>query len=246
MVNEFHTLNGTCTTLVPSGPGYENATLANQVCTTIGSQPGMSTVPGGAYTYVSFGYSYSNLWRVCDRFAYVISTESDAVQNLGILWIFTFGMLGALLFFTQYNKRTAWDTTVTLYKEGSDRVPISQVVDEEKVTPGDLHGKRKESDAVDNSIPGIVKSEKPGRADIFSWKNIQYEVPISGWDMRKLLDDVSGYVAPGNLTALMGETGAGKVGIRGVGSVGADRWYVLTDGVIECTRSTHLGRCRAW
>ena len=78
VVNEFHTLNGTCTTLVPSGPGYENASLANQVCTTIGAQPGMATVPGDAYTTVSLGYSYSNLWRVCDRrcdLAYVMSTD---------------------------------------------------------------------------------------------------------------------------------------------------------------------------
>jgi ATP-binding cassette subfamily G (WHITE) protein 2 (SNQ2) len=78
MINEFHTLNGTCTTLVPSGPGYENATLANQVCTTIGSQPGMATVPGDVYTYVSFGYSYSDLWRVCERrwdLASVMSTD---------------------------------------------------------------------------------------------------------------------------------------------------------------------------
>ena len=66
MVNEFHTLNGMCTTLVPSGPGYENTTLANQVCTTVGSQPGMATVPGDAFTHVSFSYSYSNLWKVCD------------------------------------------------------------------------------------------------------------------------------------------------------------------------------------
>ena len=63
MVNEFYTINGTCTTLVPSGPGYENVTLANQVCITVGSQPGSATVSGDAY-YQSFGYSYSHLWRV--------------------------------------------------------------------------------------------------------------------------------------------------------------------------------------
>ena len=82
MVNEFHTINGTCTTLVPSGPGYENATLANQVCTTIGSQPGMATVPGDAYTYLSYGYSYSHLWKVCDRrcdLAYVMSTDDHCM-----------------------------------------------------------------------------------------------------------------------------------------------------------------------
>ena len=167
------------------------------------------------------------------------------MQNMGILWIFAFGFLGTLLFFTHYNKRTARDSKVTLYKEGSDRVPVSQVVDEEKVAPAELHEKQEK---LDNSITRIVKSAKPlaGQVEVFSWKNIHYEVPISGGEMRKLLDDVSGYVAPGNLTALMGETGAGKVRVRGVGSVGADRWYVLTDGFIECTRSTHLGRCRAW
>jgi hypothetical protein len=167
------------------------------------------------------------------------------MQNMGILCIFAFGLLGALLFFTQYNRRTARDTKVTLYKEGSDGVPVSQVVDEENVAPGNLNETREGLDTADNGIAGIVQSEKPGRADIFSWKNIQYEVPISGGEMGKLLDDVSGYVAPGQLTALMGETGAGKVGIRGVGCVGADRKDVLTDSVIECTRSTHLGGCCA-
>ena len=165
------------------------------------------------------------------------------MQNMWILWIFAFGCLGTLLLFTQYNKRTARDTTVTLYKEGSDRVPVYQTVDEEKVAPSDLHEKRDQLDTADNSIAGIVKPEKPGQADIFSWKNIHYDVPISGWEIRKLLDNVSGYVAPGKLTALMGETGAGKVRIRGVGSVGAHRGHVLTDGVIECTRSAHLGGC---
>ena len=165
------------------------------------------------------------------------------MQNLGFLWIFAVGLLDALLFFTHYNKRTARDTTVTLYKEGSDRVAVYQAVDEEKVVPGDLHEKRKESDAAEVGAAGTLESAKSRRADIFSWKNVQYEVPISGGEMRMLLDDVSGYVTPGKLTALMGETGAGKVGMRAVGSPGADAGHVLTDGVIECTRSAHLGGC---
>ncbi|KAF8557465.1 pleiotropic drug resistance ABC transporter [Imleria badia] len=220
MLNEFHTINGTCTTLVPSGPGYENATLANQVCAIVGSQPGMVTVPGDAYTYVSFGYSFSNLWR-----------------NFGILWVFCFGLLATLLFFTQHNKRTARDNTVTLYKEGSDPVPVHQVVDEERVDPGDLHEKREENTA-DNSnaatITGILESKKAVRGDIVSWTNIQYEVPVSGGEMRKLLDDVSGYVAPGKLTALMGETGAGKTVLLNVlaqhTSVGVVRGACLVNG----------------
>jgi ATP-binding cassette, subfamily G (WHITE), member 2, SNQ2 len=29
LMNEFHALSGTCSMLVPSGPGYENVSLAN-------------------------------------------------------------------------------------------------------------------------------------------------------------------------------------------------------------------------
>jgi len=64
MVNEFHTLNGTCTQLIPQGPGYENVFLANQVCTTIGSQPGRSHVDGDSYLALTFDFHHSLLWRV--------------------------------------------------------------------------------------------------------------------------------------------------------------------------------------
>lgn len=36
-------------------------------------------------------------------------------------------------------------------------------------------------------------------------------MPLADGTQRRLLDDVSGFVAPGKLTALMGESGAGKV-----------------------------------
>ena len=99
---------------------------------------------------------------------------------------------------------------MTLYKEGSEHV-LQQLVDEEKLLPGDLHNKRDGLDDSNNNAAGILKSKKSSHPDIFSWKNIEYEVPVSGRELRKLLDDVSGYVAPGKLTALMGESGAGKV-----------------------------------
>lgn len=43
--------------------------------------------------------------------------------------------------------------------------------------------------------------------DVFSWQHVQYVVPVGGGQHKRLLDDVSGYVAPGKLTALMGESG---------------------------------------
>ena len=54
------------------------------------------------------------------------------------------------------------------------------------------------------STPGIS-------GDVFTWQHLQYEIPVGKGQTRRLLDDVSGYVEPGKLTALMGSSGAGKV-----------------------------------
>ena len=64
MGNEFHTLDADCSTLVPSGPGYENISVINQVCTVLGSQPGQAAVSGSAYLGLSYDYYFQNLWRV--------------------------------------------------------------------------------------------------------------------------------------------------------------------------------------
>lgn len=64
MVNEFHTVHADCSVLVPQGPGYENISLQNQACTTVGSVAGSLTVSGPDYVRLSFGYTYNHLWRV--------------------------------------------------------------------------------------------------------------------------------------------------------------------------------------
>lgn len=64
LTNEFRTLNGTCSSLVPIGPGYENVALENQVCAVVGALPGQNTVDGKRFVELSFGYSYSNTWMV--------------------------------------------------------------------------------------------------------------------------------------------------------------------------------------
>ena len=44
---------------------------------------------------------------------------------------------------------------------------------------------------------------------ILTWEGLNYDVPVPG-GMKRLLNDVYGYVRPGELTALMGASGAGK------------------------------------
>ena len=64
MVNEMHSIHAECSTLIPQGPDYEGVSINNQVCTSVGSQPGQSTVSAALYAQLSYGYLYSHLWRV--------------------------------------------------------------------------------------------------------------------------------------------------------------------------------------
>ena len=81
----------------------------------------------------------------------------------------------------------------------------------------------------------------------FSWEGLSYTVPISGGSERRLLNDVSGYVVPGKLTALMGESGAGKV--RATLSINYIKPIYRarkTDHPSERPRRTHIRRRHFW
>jgi ATP-binding cassette, subfamily G (WHITE), member 2, SNQ2 len=205
ITNEFRTLDGTCALLVPSGPGYENVSIANQVCTTVGSLPGQATVNGNRFVQLSYDYAYSNTWR-----------------NFGIIVAFGIAFTLALFFFSEVVTGTAHETSVVLFKRGSKTNVVKEAEaaassSAEKL--GDVEmasiGRRGGAAAVANEVETEHEAEQaikgqPPMRDVFTWQHLNYTVPVEG-GTRQLLDDVSGYVVPGKLTALMGESGAGKV-----------------------------------
>lgn len=64
LTNEFRTIKGACSSLVPQGPGYENVTLANQVCAVVGAVPSQPFVDGNKFVLLSYGFKFSNAWMV--------------------------------------------------------------------------------------------------------------------------------------------------------------------------------------
>lgn len=62
-VNEFHGQTYPCASFVPSGPGYEDATGLDRVCSTVGSVAGSAFVNGDDYINTSFDYYVGHKWR---------------------------------------------------------------------------------------------------------------------------------------------------------------------------------------
>lgn len=82
--------------------------------------------------------------------------------------------------------------------------------DPEKAAATRVDSNRTLSEEVKKAADAALAAQ-PQMDAAFSWQHLAYTVTLSGGEQRKLLDDISGYVIPGKLTALMGESGAGKV-----------------------------------
>ena len=116
---------------------------------------------------------------------------------------------------------SADDTRVPLFKHGSKEAGLPGALEApEDGAPHDVEkGKfnrmskmpsRRTREEIAADAEKALETQEP-MTDIFTWQHINYTIPISGHETLQLLDDVSGYVVPGKLTALMGESGAGKV-----------------------------------
>jgi ABC-type transport system involved in cytochrome bd biosynthesis fused ATPase/permease subunit len=125
-------------------------------------------------------------------------------RNLGILigfWIF---FMALYLTASELNSATSSTAEFLVFRRGHVPAHLRHLEKGGKagsvaeVTPATKHSAEKGDTAV-----------IPSQHDIFTWRNVCYDIPVKGGH-RRLLDHVSGWVKPGTLTALMGVSGAGK------------------------------------
>ncbi|KAM0600644.1 hypothetical protein ACHAPN_000436 [Verticillium nonalfalfae] len=183
IANEFHGQNYECDTIVPP---YSPPVGDSWICTTVGSVPGQRTVSGDAFMETNYHYYYSHVWR-----------------NFGIL-------IGFLIFFmiiyfaaTELNSTTSSSAEVLVFQRGHVPSHLKDGVDRGAANE-EMAAKAASKEEVGANV-GSIEPQK----DIFTWRDVSYDIEIKGQG-RRLLNEVSGWVKPGTLTALMGVSGAGK------------------------------------
>ncbi|KAL4738230.1 ABC-2 type transporter-domain-containing protein [Aspergillus similis] len=186
IANEFHGRDFDCVAFVPS---YADLSGDSFSCSSLGSVAGERTVSGDSYIDFNYTYSYSHVWR-----------------NFGILLAFLIGFMAIYFLASELNSSTTSTAEALVFRRGHVpeymRPGYIRPTDEEKaVTQSDI--KPSSPLPTDTDLP-----LQPQR-DIFTWRDVSYDIEIKG-EPRRLLDNVSGWVKPGTLTALMGVSGAGK------------------------------------
>ncbi len=211
LVNELHGQRFLCNVIVPAYPGLTPGSN-NFVCAVPGAVPGQDYVDGDRFLESAYQYSFGHLWR-----------------NFGILIAFTIGFFITYLIAAELNSSTTSTAEVLVFRRG--HAPKELVDGEESREDGSAHPVRSHGADVEEKQDENIKAL--GRqTDIFSWKDVCYTVPVKGGE-RKLLDDISGWVKPGTLTALMGASGAGKTTLLNVLAERVDMGVITGDMLVS-------------
>jgi ABC-type multidrug transport system ATPase subunit len=185
IANEFHGREFPCSSFVPS---YADLSGDAFSCSTAGSEAGSLTVNGDRYIQLNYSYSYSHVWR-----------------NFGILIAFLIGFMLIYFIASELNSATTSTAEALVFRRGHEpaymRPNYKPGSDVETSEPA----KAQASTETEDKGMGAIQAQ----TDTFTWRDVSYDIEIKG-EPRRLLDNVSGWVKPGTLTALMGVSGAGK------------------------------------
>ncbi|KAE8362635.1 P-loop containing nucleoside triphosphate hydrolase protein [Aspergillus caelatus] len=214
MINEFGNRQFPCSITVPSGPSYSGGSMDGKVCSAIGGVQGESFVEGNRYLNVKYGYTLDHLWR-----------------NLGILFALMVAFFVVHLLAAEYIQAQKSKGDILLYrrKHIAHQPPEDEENAESSIQTKDITIHRPSPiQEPEVHMEGLAK-----QSSIFNWTGVGYDVKV-GKEVRNILDEIDGWVAPGTVTALMGSTGAGKTTLLDVlasrKSIGIVRGDIHIDG----------------
>ncbi|KAG7660526.1 uncharacterized protein J8A68_005945 [[Candida] subhashii] len=201
MANEFHGRDFTCGVFIPTGPGYQDLSNENRVCSVVGGEPGSLIVSGTKYLQLAYDYHNSHRWR-----------------NIGIVIGYTLTLTLAYILLTEINKGAMQKGELVLFLRSSlpTQRKRKQLIQSDIETKTPIQEKLTFKEEFESSSPtpptpppSDSMSNKLDSSEIFFWRNLTYEISIKK-QPRTILDHIDGWVKPGLVTALMGATGAGK------------------------------------
>lgn len=189
MANEFRGLQLACSpgSVIPAGSAYTD--VAFQSCAIAGSTPGSLIVTGDSYVSAAFAYSFSHVWR-----------------NFGIMILFTIAFIILGAYFNEVIEWSGSGSRALEFKSAAKTKSHSTDV-EEKAVDAVASPVISSSSTLENGPSSLPRLETD--KSMFTWKDLTFTIPYDGGS-RMLLNNISGYCAPGQMTALVGASGAGK------------------------------------
>lgn len=218
MVNEFHDRRFPCNTYIPRGGAYNDVTGTERVCASVGARPGNDYVLGDDFLKESYDYENKHKWRgfgvgmayvIFFFFVYLILCEfNEGAKQKGEMLVFPHSVVKRMKKEGKIRDKTKMHTDKNDIENNSDSITSNAT--NEKNMLQDTYDENADSESITSGSRGgspqvgLSKSEA-----IFHWQNLCYDVPIKT-EVRRILNNVDGWVKPGTLTALMGASGAGK------------------------------------
>lgn len=226
LANEFGRIALGCTAeqLVPSGPGYGGDDSRYQGCPLPGVQKGETSVGGEAYLRAYFAFEKDHLWR---NFGIIVAMWAIYVALAAVGLAATVRLAGKEggVEFKRGAKMSSSDgderpvprddgADFDMEKHAGTATPQKLQQSESpsissRGSPPDSECGKDESSSDDDEQQAGDSKAVASSAAAFTFKDVTYTINVNGKDKR-LLNGVSGFVKPGQLTALMGASGAGK------------------------------------